>query len=130
MQTGTRPLIWNCWQTELLAWDYAAAPDLTFSVFSECKYPHGPTCSRLTPLLKKERADPMLGDPDLPMLPLPNANSVTRPPFRHFGGDPLLAHSAPGGAWEPTPVALRSAASAACSQNSPSVAAPAEKSHT
>lgn len=74
MQTRTPPLIRNCWQTELLAWDYTAAPDLTFSVFSECKYPHRPTCSRLTPLLTEERADPMLGDPHLPVLPHPNAN--------------------------------------------------------
>lgn len=104
MQTRTPPLIRNCWQTELLPWDYTAVPDLTFSVFSGCKYPHRPTCSRLTPLLTEERVDPMLGDPDLPMLPLPNANFVTRPPYKHFGGERPLAPSAPSGAWEPAPV--------------------------
>lgn len=86
MQTRTPPLIWNCWQTELLAWDYTAEPDLTFSVFSQCKYPHRPTCSRLTPLFKEERADPMLSDPDLPMLPLSSANFATRPPLLSTSG--------------------------------------------
>lgn len=31
MQTRTPPLMWNIRQTRLLAWDYTAAPDLTYS---------------------------------------------------------------------------------------------------
>lgn len=43
----------------------------------------------------------MLSDPDLPMLPLPTANFVTRPPFKYFVGHHPLTR-----AWEPTPEAL------------------------
>lgn len=53
------------------------------------------------PSFEEERADPMLGDPDLAVLPLPNANLVSR------GWRPCARSFRPGRAWEPTPVALR-----------------------
>lgn len=70
----------------------------------------------------------MLSDPDLPMLPLPTANLVTRPPFKYFGGHHPLTHPAPvmrGNLhlWlSPDPGAV----SAACSENRPLVAAAPE----
>lgn len=57
-----------------LAWDYTTNQGLTFLVFFECKHAHHPTCRVLTPLFKEKRAEPMLGDPNLPWLPLPTAS--------------------------------------------------------
>lgn len=37
----------------------------------------------------------MLTDPDQPMLPLPTANLVTRPPFKDFGDRHPVTHWAP-----------------------------------
>ena len=89
-----------------LAWDYTPGPDLTFLVFFWCKHSRRPTCRALTPLLKKERADPMLSDPNLPRLPLSHCHLSLFPVDSHFNGHLPLTHPPLLMAWEPTPVAL------------------------